>query len=336
MKHSISTRRRALLAATAGAAFLAFSASTVAQAQQYPQRPIKIVSIASAGTGIDDYTRLLAKFLGDRLGQSVVVENRPGANMILANDYVAKSAPDGYTLLMTASSAMSANPILYTRLPYSPSKDFVPVARMSTLPIALVVSGSSPYKTVAELVAAARAKPGAINGGSSGNGYRLMAAAFTEAAGIKTTDVPYKATSGLLPDLISGTVDYSMLEFSSALPMVQAGKLRALAVLSPKRVPLLPGVPTLSEAGVLDSGLMEAVSRTNWTGLYAPAGTPAPIVEKLAKLTQEFVTSPEAMKHYAARGSLPNPGTGADLTRAVQADQQVWKRMIVVAGIQPE
>ncbi|QUN32893.1 tripartite tricarboxylate transporter substrate binding protein (plasmid) [Cupriavidus sp. KK10] len=326
--------RRSVLLAVACGAMLAGAGPALADT--YPNRPIRIVSVAAPGTGADDYTRLLAKFLGERLGQNAVVENRPGANGILASDAVAKSAPDGYTLLFTSSSAMSANPFLYRKLPYNPNKDFVPVARMSTLPIALVVSGRSSYKTVADLVAAARTKPSAVNGGSTGNGYRLMAAAFTEAAGIKTTDVPYKAASGLLPDVISGTVDYCMLELSSALPMVQAGKLHALAVLSPKRVPLLPDVPTLAEAGVLNPGLMEAVSRTNWTGLFAPAGTPAPIVDKLARLTLEFVSSPEALKHYAARGSLPNPGTGADLTKAVQADQQVWKGMIVVAGIQPE
>jgi tripartite-type tricarboxylate transporter receptor subunit TctC len=328
------SRRRALTSLAAAAACIA-AGSALAQAP-YPQRPVRIVSVASAGTGIDDYTRLLAKFLGERLGQSVVVENKPGANMILANDAVAKAAPDGYTLLLTASSAMSANPLLYKRLPYDPVKDFVPVARLSTLPIALVVSGASPYKSAAELVAAAKAKPGALNGGSSGNGYRLMAAAFTDASGIKTTDVPYKATAALVPDVIGGTVDFCMLELSAALPQVKAGKLRALAVLSPARVPLLPDVPTLAEAGGVNKALLEAVSRTNWTGLFAPAGTPAPIVAQLARLSREFVDSPAAVNHYVQRGSLPNPGSGADLTAAVQADQQVWKAMISVAGIRPE
>ncbi|MDF3881562.1 Bug family tripartite tricarboxylate transporter substrate binding protein [Cupriavidus basilensis] len=326
-------RRRVLLAVACGA-MLVCAGPTMAQ--KYPDHVIRIVSVASPGTSIDDYTRLLAKFLGERLGQSVVVENRPGANMILASDAVAKSAPDGYTLLLTASSAMSANPFLYRKLPYNPSKDFVPVARMSTLPVALVVPEQSPYKSVADLVAAARAKPGVINGGSSSTGYRLMSAAFNEAAGIKTTDVPYKSTAGLLPDLVGGQVDYSMVEFGAAYTLVQSKKLRALAVLSPNRVPLLPDVPTLSEAEMLNAGLMAAVSRTNWSGLFAPAGTPAAIVERIGKLTIEFVNSPDAQKHYTARGSLANPGTGAELGASVQADQKIWQKMIAVAGIQRE
>lgn len=326
--------RRRLLALAAGSTLLALA--PLASAQNYPERVIKIVSVTSAGTGIDDYSRLLAKYLSDRLGQGVVVENRPGANMILANDYVAKAAPDGYTLLLTGSSAMSANPLLYKQLPYNPARDFVPIARMSSLPVALVVSAASPYKAVADLVAAARARPGALNSASSTSGNRLMLSAFNEVAGIKSTDVPYKATGALLPDLIGGTVDFSMVELSAVLPLIQSRKLRALAVLSPKRVPLLADVPTLAEGGMQNAVIVDAVSRINWSGLFAPAGTPAPVVDKLTRLTLEFVNSPEAMKHYAARGSLPNPGDGAELRKAVIADQQTWKRMIVASGIQPE
>ncbi|MGO4327850.1 Bug family tripartite tricarboxylate transporter substrate binding protein [Cupriavidus sp. 2TAF22] len=336
MHHGISPLRRRILAAAASGMLAALATPAGAQAQRYPEHVIKIVSVASPGTGIDDYTRLLAKFLAQKLGQSVVVENRPGANMIIASDYVAKAAPDGYTLLLTASSAMSANPYLFKQLPYNPGKDFVPVARMSSLPVALVVGASAPYKSVTELVNAARARPGKLNGASSSTGYRLMAAAFAEAAGIKTTDVPYKATATLLPDLIGGNVDFAMVEFTAAMPLIQSNKLRALAVLSPRRVTLMPDVPTLSEAGMQNSPVVEAVSRINWSGLFAPAGTPAPIVDRLARLTLEFVASPEAMTHYASRGSLPNPGTGAELGKSVVADQRTWKQLIAAAGMQPE
>ncbi|SPA51357.1 Bug family tripartite tricarboxylate transporter substrate binding protein [Cupriavidus taiwanensis] len=335
MTPSMPNRRR-VLALAACASLLAAAGPAGAQAPDYPQRVIKIVSVSSAGTGIDDYTRLLAKFLAQKLGQGVVVENRPGANMILATDYVAKAAPDGYTLLLTASSSMSANPFLVRKLPYNPDKDFVPVARLTSLPIALVVPASSPYKRVADLVADARKQPGKLNGGSSSTGYRLMSAAFTEAAGIRTTDVPYKATSGLLPDLIGGNVDFAMVEFTAALPLVQSNKLQALAVLSPRRVPLLPDVPTLAEASMDNRALVDAVSATNWTGLFAPAGTPPAIVARIEALAREFVNSPEAAAHYAARGSLPNAGSGKELGKAVVADQQVWKRLIAMTGMEAE
>lgn len=336
MQNAISPLRRRILAATASGVLAALASAAGAQAQTYPERVIKIVSVASPGTGIDDYTRLLAKFLAQKLGQSVVVENRPGANMIIANDYVAKSAPDGYTLLLTASSAMSANPFLFRHLPYNPARDFVPVARMSALPVALVVAASSPYKSVDDLVSAARSRPGKLNGASSSTGYRLMAAAFTEAAGVRTLDVPYKATATLLPDLIGGNVDFTMVELTAALPLIQSNKLRALAVLSPKRVALLPDVPTLTEAGMRNNAVVEAVSRINWSGLFAPAGTPAPIVDRISRLTLEFVGSPEAMAHYANRGSLPNPGSAQELGKAMVADQETWKRLIAAAGMQPE
>ncbi len=219
-----------------------------AAAQTYPERPVRIVSVTSAGTGLDDYTRLLARYFGQKLGQSFVVENKPGANMILASDYVAKAAPDGYTLLLSGSGAMAANPFLYKRLPYDPLKDFVPVARLSALPVAVVVPGSSPYRTVADLVAAARAKPGKLNYGTSSTGYRTILAAFNDVARIQAVSVPYKAASTLLPDVMTGVVDYAAIEVSAVVPHVQSGKLRALAVASPARVAQLKDVPTVAEA----------------------------------------------------------------------------------------
>ncbi|WP_349604825.1 tripartite tricarboxylate transporter substrate binding protein [Cupriavidus sp. DF5525] len=301
-----------------------------AAAQTYPERPVRIVSITSAGTGADDYTRLLAKHLGQKLGQSFVVENKPGANMILACDYVAKAAPDGYTLLLSASGAMAANPFLFRKLPYDPLKDFVPVARMSVIPVALVVPATSPYRTVADLVAAARAKPGTLNFGTSSTGYRTIITAFNDAAKIQAMSVPYKAMSTLLPDLMSGVVDYGVVEVSAVVPHVQSGKLRALAVTANARMPQLKDVPTMAEAG------MPAAAINSWTGLFAPAGTPPAIVDKLAQYTLEFVNSPEAMAHYGARGSMPYPAGGAELRKTIIADQQMWKRLITLAGIEPE
>lgn len=304
--------------------------SPAAYGQAYPERPVRIVSVTSAGTGVDDYTRLLARYLQRKSGQSFIVENRPGANSMLAADYVAKSAPDGYTLLLASSSAMSANPFLFRTMPYHPQRDFVPIARMSALPVALVVAGNSPYRTVADLAAAARARPDKLNHGTSSSGYRVMLAAFDDAAGIRTTDIPYKAMSNLLPDLIGGTIDFTVLEISAAVPLVEAGKLRALAVMSEQRLPALADVPTLAEAGV------QGVSLVSWLGLFAPRGTPPAIAARLQAWALEFANSPEAAAHYVKRGSTAYPATGDGLARTITEDQAKWQRLIRLAGIQPE
>jgi len=318
----------------AAACGVLFPLSRSADAKAYPERVVRIVSALSAGTAVDDYTRLLAKYLGQKLGQSVIVENKPGANMILASEYVAKASPDGYTLLMASSSPMAANQYLYKQLPYDPDKDFVPVARLSTLALAITVSASSPYKSVADLAAASQKRE--LNCASAGNGYRLMVGAFNKAAGVRAVDVMYKGLTPVLPDLIGGIVDYSLVDAAAAWPMIQAGKLRALAVLTPKRVSLLPDVPALAETGLKGSGLVEAMGRIVWTGLFAPAGTPAPIVDKLAQFAIEFVHSPEAMTFYANRSAIPNPGNGSDLKENILADRHLWKDMIARIGLTPE
>lgn len=329
-----TARTRALLpvlAALIGGLVPALPAAAQAQAvQNYPERPVRIVSITSAGTGADDYTRLLAKYLGQKLGQSFVVENKPGGNMIIASDYVAKSAPDGYTLLLSASSAMAANPFLFKKLPYDPLKDFAPIARMSLLPVVFVVPANSPYRTVADLVKAARANPGKLNFGTPSTGYRTIVANFNDAAKIQATSVPYKAMSGLLPDLMTGVVDYGVVEVSAAVPHVQSGKLHALAVTSAARLPQLKDVPTMAEVGLPRAAV------NSWTALFAPAGTPQPIVDKLSRYTLEFVNSPEATAHYAQRGTTPFPGNSAELRANILADREMWKRLISIAGIQPE
>ncbi|SPA23096.1 conserved exported hypothetical protein [Cupriavidus taiwanensis] len=302
-----------------------------AQAQPgYPERPVKIISVSSAGTGADAYTRLLAKHLGEKLGQSFVVDNRPGANMMIASEMVARAAPDGYTLLLASSGTMAANPYLFRQLPYDPRKDFVPIARLSMLPVALVVPADSPYRTVAELVAAARTRPGKLNFGTASAPSRATLAAFNEAARLQAVSVPYKGMAAMLTDLMGGVLDYGLTDTASAAPQIQGRKLRALAVFSPDRVALMPDVPTLAEAGIA------GVTVASWTGLFAPAGTPAAIVDKLSRLSLEFATSPQARAHYAERGSLAFPATGPELARTIVEDQKMWKRLIQIAGIQPE
>ncbi|HPU50843.1 MAG TPA: tripartite tricarboxylate transporter substrate binding protein [Burkholderiaceae bacterium] len=301
-----------------------------ADAQSWPERPVRIVSVSGAGSGVDDYSRQLATYLSAKLGQSFVIENRPGANTIIAAEHVAKATPDGYTMLYGVSSTMSANPVLFKSLPYSPERDFVPVARLSAVPNVLVVPANSPHRTLADLMTAARAQPGKMTVGSATSGYKLFIAAIHEAQKVTAVDVPYKSSAALMQDLIGGQMDYSVLEVSAVAPMVQAGRIRALAVVAPVRVQALPDVPTLAEAGV------RGVSLMSWTALFAPAGTPAAIVEKLSRAALEFVDSPQARAHYAQRGTLAYGGTGAELAKSMVDDREQWKRLADLAGMQPQ
>ncbi len=329
MTAELDPPRRGFAAALLCAACLA-SACLPAAAQSWPERPVRIVSVSGAGSGVDDYSRQLAAYLAPILGQSFVVENRPGANTIIAAEHVAKSAPDGYTFLYGVSSTMSANPVLFKSLPYSPERDFVPVARLSAVPNVLVVPASSPHRTLAELMTAARAQPGKMTVGSATTGYKLFIAAIHEAQKVTAVDVPYKSSALLMQDLIGGQMDYSVLEVSAVAPMVQSGRLRALAVVAPVRVAALPGVPTLAEAGV------RGVSLMSWTALFAPAGTPAAIVEKLSRAALEFVDSPQARAHYAQRGTLAYAGGGAELAKSMVEDREQWRRLAELAGLQPQ
>lgn len=326
-----AARRRTLARLSLlGAALFGAAAPAAAQQSAYPERPVRIVSISSAGTGVDDFTRLAAKYFSDRTGKPFFVENRPGANGIVATDHVAKSAPDGYTLLMTAASAVTANPYLYRNLPYDPNKDLAPVARMSVVPIVVTVPARSPFRNLQALLDAARAQPGKLGYGTSTTGYKVMVAAINGLAKVQAVEVPYKGTTTLLPDLISGTLDYAMVEISQVVPQAQAGRLRPLAVSSPARVAALADVPTLTELGLGEATL------TSWMGLFAPAGTPPAIVSQLSVLALEFVASPEAREHFDKRGTAAHPAASEAFRQAIVEDQARWKHYITAVGLQPE
>lgn len=321
-----AARRRTLaLVCVLGAAFPA-----AAQQPAYPDRPVRIVSVSSAGTGVDDFTRLAARYFSDKTGKSFFVENRPGANSIIASDHVAKAVPDGYTILLTAASAITANPFMYRNLPYNANKDLLPIARLSVVPIVVSVPARSPHKSLQALIDAARAQPGKFSYGTSTAGYKVMVAAINGLAGIRAVEVPYKGTTTLLPDLISGTLDYAMVEISQVVPQVQAGALRPLAVSSPARVAALPDVPTLAELGLGDATL------TSWLGLFAPAGTPPTIVNRLAELALDFVGSAEAREHFEQRGTAAFPAGPERFALDILADQARWKHYITATGLRPE
>lgn len=326
-----AARRRTLARLSLlGAALLGAAAPTAAQQPAYPERPVRIVSISSAGTGVDDFTRLAAKYFSDRTGKSFFVENRPGANGIIATDHVAKSAPDGYTLLLTAASAITANPFMYRSLPYDPNKDLVPVARMSVVPIVVTVPTRSPHKTLQSLMDAARAQPGKLSYGTSTAGYKVMVAAVNGLAKVQAVEVPYKGTTTLLPDLISGTLDYAMVEVSQVVPQMHAGKLRPLAVSSPARVAALGDVPTLAELGMGEATL------TSWMGLFAPAGTPPAIVARWNQAVQAALARPAVVDKLARLGMVAGANTTAEHAAFARAQREVWMARAVKAGIEPQ
>ena len=321
----IRRRPAAVLAMTLGLGL----ASSAAWAQDWPNRPVRIVSIAGAGSGLDDFTRLMAKTLSDKLGQGVFVDNRPGANGMLATDAVAKSKPDGYTFLFTSGSTVLASQFQYKKLPYR-NEDLVPVVRLVGIPLVLTVGQGSPIHSVADLKTQGQANPGKLSSAHTTVGFRALTAGLSNQLKVKTVEVPYKSAATLLPDLITNTVDYAMVEISTVTPMVQSQRLRALAVSTPKRVPQLPNVPTFDEAGLGSAALV------SWVGLLAPAGTPQPVIDKVSKLALEFLQSPEATAHFAQRGTFAYGADSHALTQSLDEERKRWKHFFDLAGIQPE
>src|SRR5258706_12712031 len=262
----------------AGFATLALATvlSGAAQAQDYPGRPVHLVVPYAAGGNADIFGRTLAQKLGDALKQPFVVENRAGANGGIGADFVAKSAPDGYTLLVTANGPIVVNPVLYAKVPYDPVRDFTPVAQCTVYQYVLVTLAGSPIKTIADLVAAARARPGAVSYGSTGigGGNHLAGELLALATSTQLTHVPYKGSAPALADLLGGQLTFMFDTVITSVPQIRAGKLRAFAVSSGRRASSLPEVPTLQEAGFRNFDISQ------WQGVVAPAGTPQAIVDR--------------------------------------------------------
>jgi tripartite-type tricarboxylate transporter receptor subunit TctC len=319
--------RRSLLLACAAAAVGAL-APQPAWAQAYPSRPVKIVVPFTAGSATDILARTVAQKLGDAWKQTVVVENRAGAGGTIGAGQVAKSAPDGYTL-MVHSSAQAVNPAIYPNLPYDTLKDFVQVALIAGQPNVLVTAPASGYKTVADLIADARKRPGALSFGSAGigSGTHFNAEKFKLAAAVDVVHVPYKGTPEALTDTIAGRVAYFFSPISAAAPQVREGKLVALAVSSARRSGVLPNVPTVAESGVagFDYNL--------WVGMFAPAGTPAEIVDRLNRDVARVLAEPDAKERLAAIGAEAAALSPADFERFLRAEIEEAARIVKVAGI---
>jgi len=319
--------RRTALAVCAGIIF-----SGAARADTYPAHPVKIVVPFPAGGSNDIIARILAQKLSERTGQQFVVENRGGAGGNIGAEAVAKSAPDGYTVLVTAPPPLSTNIALYKSLPFDPAKDFAPVALLATVPIVLMVNPSLPVKTVPELVALARSKPGALNFGSSGIGStnHLAGELLKRMTGIDIVHVPYKGAAPAMNDLIAGHIPMMFDNMPAVLPQVQGGSVRAIAVAGAKRATALPDVPTVAEQGVPG---FEAFA---WFGMVAPAKTPADVLGSLQREVETILKMPDVQKRFAELGADPGTVAGADFGKFLADDTAKWTKIIQASGASAE
>jgi tripartite-type tricarboxylate transporter receptor subunit TctC len=309
--------------------FLAL-AVTAACAQSYPTRPVRVLVGFPPGGGTDIMARLLAPKLSDYLGQQYVVENRPGATTNIASAMVATSAPDGYTLLFT-TSALAINKSLYKNLTYDAERDFAPISVFAESPN-LLVAHASAGASVMELLAQARAKPGAMNYSSAGSGtsQHLAGELFKARTGAQIVHIPYKGTAASLTAVIAGEVHFSFANVPAILGHVKSGRLRALAVLSPKRSALMPDVPTMKEAGVAD------VEVPVWYALLAPAATPREIVKALAEATVRAAHSPELNQKLVEQGTEPVGNTPEEFARMLKEEVARWAEIVRISGAKPE
>lgn len=297
-------------------------------AAQYPNRPIKLVVPFPPAGATDVVGRLIAGKLSERLGQSVVVDNKPGAGGTIGSDLVAKSAPDGYTLLIATSSTHSIGPTLQ-KLAYDPIRDFAPITHVANVPNVLVVSPTLPVSTVQELVALAKAKPGQLNFASSGVGtiVHLNAELFKMISGTDIVHVPYKGTALSIPDVASGNIAMLFDSLASVMPHIRSGKVRPIAVNAAKRQALLPDVPTLAEAG------MPQFDRYTWFGMFAPAGTPPEVVTRLQREVAATLQAPDLLERFASIGAEPVGSTPAEFVERIRSDAKRWAEVIRAANV---
>ncbi len=294
----------------------------------YPTKPVHIVVPYPPGGATDVVTRIIAAKLSARLDQPVVVDNKPGAASIIGSDFVAKSEPDGYTLLM-ASNAHGTNPSLYSKLPYDSIKDFTPIALVAKFPYALVVYPGVPVKNVMELINYLKQKPGQVNmsAGAVGTSQHLTAERFKRSVGVDVLLVPYKGSGVIMPDLMAGRTSLAFENQAVVLPYIKSGAIKALAVTGEQRSPLLPDVPTMTEAGV------DNFVAIGWLGIFAAARTPDDIVSGLNKEIAAIMQETDARARFAAIGATPLSGPPGDLRDQVSRDIEVWGKVIREAGI---
>ncbi len=303
-----------------------------AQAQTWPAKPLRLVIGFAPGGAADYVARTLSEPLGRLLGQTVVVENRAGAGSSLAADFVAKAPADGYTLLIASPSSISVNPALNPKLSYS-AKDLLPVTRVTSSPLVVAVNPNAGIQSLQELVATAKARPGFLNYTSSGNGSapHLGAAHFSKVAGVEMVHIPYKGGAPAIQSVVAGDAQLTFGTPPSVLPMVQAGRLKALAVTSSNRSPLVPGVPGMNEAG------LPAYSMSFWYGFFVPVGTPPELVKKLFEAAQTVMQLPEVKSALAREGTeVALSKSPEDFAAFLQDDNRFWARLVKEAGVKAD
>jgi tripartite-type tricarboxylate transporter receptor subunit TctC len=324
-----------ILIVCAALSTIAFAVASNAQAlseSTYPSRPIRLIVPFGPGGGSDYVGRLVGQKLTEQLGQTVVVDNRPGAASLLGTEIAARSAPDGYTLCL-CDVGFTINPAYYRRTSYDPLKDFAPVTVVAETPYLLVVHAALPYaSSIKDFIAAAKAQPGQINLGSagSGSGTHFSGELFKQAAGLKMTHVPYKSAGLSSADVASGQIQASMSTAPAAMPVVKAGRVKVLASAGSKRSALMPDIPTFVESG------LPGVVMTNWYGIMSRGGTPQPVIDKLHTELTRAIASPDMRARLANAALEPAPNTPAQFHELIESELQRWTRVMAEAGIRQE
>ncbi|QJR16001.1 tripartite tricarboxylate transporter substrate binding protein [Usitatibacter palustris] len=310
------------------AAALACFAATFAWSQAFPNKPIKMIVPFPPAGSTDISARAVASKLGERLGQPVVIENKPGAGGNIGGEQAAKSPADGYTLFVGTVGTNAINASLYSKMPFDHLKDFASVILLSKTPNVLVVHPAFPPKTVRELIDLAKAKPDTVTFASSGNGtsIHLSGELFKSMAGVKMTHIPYKGSGPMLIDVMGGQVNLTFDNLSAAIQHIRSGKLRALAITTATRSPALPDLPTVAEAGV------PGYDSSSWNAIFVPAGTPKAVIDRLAKELDAILTSEETRKFFADQGAESGGGTPAQLDEFVRSETAKWAKAVKDSG----
>ena len=301
-----------------------FVAGPLAHAQAYPFKPVRLVVPFPAGGATDTLARTIGQKASEKLGQQIVIDNRPGAGGTIGSDLVAKAAPDGYTLLIATGSTHSIGPVVNAKIPYKVERDFVPIVHVADTTNVLVVPTQLPVTNLREFIALLKANPGKYNFGSSGNGTNshLSGELFKAQAGVFMTHIPYRGTGLVLTDMMAGQIQMLMDNYVTAQPHIKDGKVRALGVTSAKRLPFIPDLPTLDEQG------LKGFDVSNWFGIYAPQGTGSDVISKINTAFNQALQDPDLQKRLAQLGATPAGGTPAKMASLVTADTARWAKLI--------